>query len=293
MTNSRPSISSPSPSSSDSSASTPDTRFLDRGTGRLAYDLSGTGPLIIGVPGMGDLRSTFRHLTPALVAAGYRVATMDLRGQGDSDTTFDSFDDPAAASDIVALAEHLGEPAMVIGISMGAAAAVIAAAEHPDLIRGLVLMGPFVRDLPSSAVQRWMMRAAMGGPWARRAWLAYFPKFYPTRRGQEFVEHKERIGKALARPGYTRAFRAVTRTSHAPSEAVLDRVHTPVLVVMGTKDPDFPDQRAEAAMIADRLDGRYEMITDAGHYPQAEFPELTTPVVLDFARGLDGGPADA
>ena len=287
MINSQASVSSSSASTSGS-----DTRFLDRGTGRIAYDVSGTGPLIIGVPGMGDLRSTFRHLTPALVAAGYRVATMDLRGQGDSDLSFDAFDDPAAASDILALAEHLGEPAIVIGISMGAAAAVIAAAEHPQAIRGLVLMGPFVRDLPSSAVQRWMMRAVMGGPWARRAWLAYFPTFYPTRRGADFVEHKQRIARALARPGYTRAFRAVTRTSHAPSEAALDRVHAPVLVVMGTKDPDFPDQLAEASMIADRLHGRYEMITDAGHYPQAEFPELTTPVVLDFARRLDG-PASA
>ena len=288
MTNSQASISSSSPSTPDS-----DTRFLDRGTGRIAYDLAGSGPLIIGVPGMGDLRSTFRHLTPALIAAGHRVATMDLRGQGDSDLTFDSFDDPAAASDIVALADHLGEPAIVIGISMGAAAAVIAAAEHPEAIRGLVLMGPFVRDLPSSALQRWMMRAVMGGPWARRAWLTYLPKFYPTRRGEDFLEHRERIARALARPGYTRAFGAVTRTSHAPSEAVLDQVHTPVLVVMGTKDPDFPDQRAEAASIADRLHGRVEMITDAGHYPQSEFPELTTPVVLDFARQLDNGPADA
>ena len=133
MTNSQASSSDVDRSHVGSTASTPDTHFLDRGKGRIAYDVSGTGPLIIGVPGMGDLRSTFRHLTPALVAAGYRVATMDLRGQGDSDLTFDSFDDPAAASDIVALAEHLGEPAIVIGISMGAAAAVIAAAEHPEV----------------------------------------------------------------------------------------------------------------------------------------------------------------
>jgi pimeloyl-ACP methyl ester carboxylesterase len=276
-------------------ASSPDaeTRLLDRATGRIAYDVAGAGPLIIGVPGMGDLRSTFRHLTPALVAAGFRVATMDLRGQGDSDTTFDAYDDPAAASDIVALATQLGGPAIVLGISMGAAAAVIAAAEHPEAIRGIVLIGPFVRDLPSSAVQRWAMRAVMGGPWARRAWLAYLPRFYPTRRGEDFVEHRARIASALARPGYNRAFRAITRTSHAPAEAVLDQVSTTVLVVMGTKDPDFPDQEAEARMIADRLGGRVVMIPEAGHYPQSEFPELTTPVVVRFARQVDDGIADA
>ena len=99
--------------------------------GRIAYDVTGSGPLVVAVPGMGDLRSSYRHLAPALVAAGFRVATMDLRGHGDSDTTFAAYDDPAAASDVIALIEHLGGPALVIGNSMGAAAAVIAAAENP------------------------------------------------------------------------------------------------------------------------------------------------------------------
>ena len=57
----------------------------------------------------------------------------------------------------------------------------------------------------------------------------------------------------MARPGHRRAFRATTRLSHAPAEAVLDQVHTEVLVVMGTKDPDFPDQQAEADLIAEHL----------------------------------------
>jgi len=278
---------------SSSSTTGPDTRFLDRGQGRIAYDLAGGGPLVIAVPGMGDLRSTYRHLAPELVAVGFRVATMDLRGHGDSDTTFDSYDDPAAASDIIALAEHLGAPALVIGNSMGAAAAVIAAAERPELISGLVLMGPFVRDLPTAAWQRWAMRAAMGGPWARRAWLAFFPTFFPTRRAEDYRAHREAIGEALARPGHSRAFRVTTRTSHAPAEAALDRVHTKVLVVMGSKDPDFPDQQAEATMIAERLGGRFVMIPDAGHYPQSEFPELTTPAVIEFAQQLGTGTAHA
>ena len=76
----------------------------------------------------------------------------------------------------------------------------------------------------------------------------------------------------MARPGYSRAFRATTHVSHAPAEAALARVSTDVLVVMGSKDPDFPDQQAEAELIAERLGGRVAMIPDAGHYPQSEFP---------------------
>lgn len=290
------------------------TMFLDRGDGRIAYDVVGSGPLVIAVPGMGDLRSTYRHLVPPLVEAGFRVATMDLRGHGDSDVTFDSYDDPAAASDILALAGHLGAehlrtehlgaeqpgaeqpgndqpgaPAIVIGNSMGAAAAVVAAAQSPGRIRGLVLMGAFVRDQPVGAVQRLMMRAVMGGPWARLAWLAYFPRFFPTRRDVGYREHRDAIATALARPGYGRAFRATLRTSHAPAEAVLDLVHTDVLVVMGSKDPDFADPQGEAEWIAQRLGGRSVLIADAGHYPQSEFPDLTTPAVVAFARQLTAG----
>jgi pimeloyl-ACP methyl ester carboxylesterase len=275
------------------SASASTTRYLDRGAGRIGYDDTGSGPLIIAVPGMGDLRSTYRHLTPVLVAAGFRVATMDLRGHGDSDTTFTDYDDPAAASDILALAAHLGGPALIIGNSMGAAAAVIAAAEQPSAISGLVLVGPFVRNPPASAVKLLLFRAIFGGPWARRAWLGYFPTFFPTRRDADFAEHRAAIGAAIARPGYGKAFRATTRTSHDPAEAALDQVRTPVLVVMGSKDPDFSGQQAEADFIAGRLHGRVAMIPDAGHYPQAEFPELTSPAIVEFARQIQDDPADA
>jgi pimeloyl-ACP methyl ester carboxylesterase len=271
-----------------SNAPVPGTQFLDRGDGRIAYELAGSGPLVITVPGMADLRSTWRHLVPSLVDAGFRVASMDLRGHGDSDTTFSTYDDVAAASDIAALAEHLGGPAIVVGNSMGAASAVIAAAQRPELIAGLALVGPFVRNPQATAWQTWMMRLAMGGPWARRAWMTYFPTFYPTRRDANYTEHRDAVAAGLAQPGHLRAFRATTHLSHAPAEAVLDQVHIQVLVVMGTKDPDFPDQRAEADFIVERLGGRVAMIEGAGHYPQNEFPELTTPEIVGFALEIKG-----
>ena len=273
--------------------STITTQYLDRSEGRIAYDVTGDGPLIVAVPGMGDLRSAYRHLAPALVDAGFRVATMDLRGHGDSDASFAVYDDPATASDLVALIEHLGGPALVIGNSMGAAAAVIAAAEKPDLVNGLVLVGPFVRNVPAPAWQRLMFRALMGGPWARLAWLSYYPSLFPTRKEGDYADHRTAIGVALARPGYGRAFRQTTHVSHAPAEAALAGVSTEVLVIMGSKDPDFPDQQAEAEMIAERLGGRAVMIPGAGHYPQSEFPELTTPAVLEFVRSVTIGHAGA
>ena len=83
---------------SQSEETTVTTQYLGREGGRIAYDVQGDGPLVICAPGMGDIRQTFRYLVPTLTAAGYRVATFDLRGHGDSDTSFTSFDDRAEAS---------------------------------------------------------------------------------------------------------------------------------------------------------------------------------------------------
>lgn len=77
------------------------TQLLARPKGRIALDVAGEGPLVICAPGMGDLRSVFRFLRPDLIAAGFRVATMDLRGHGDSEATFDSYDDVATGEDLV------------------------------------------------------------------------------------------------------------------------------------------------------------------------------------------------
>ena len=259
------------------------THFLDRPGGRIAYDVAGDGPLVVAVPGMGDLRSAYRVLAPALVDAGYRVAAMDLRGHGESDTTFDSYDSPATGSDIIALISELGGgPAVVIGNSMAAGSAVWAAAEQPDLVAGLVLTGPFVRNAPVGRLAGLSFRLALVRPWGPRAWNAWYARLYPGRRPDDLDVHRARIRESLARPGHWDAFIRTTHTSHAPAEARLGDVRAPVLVVMGDGDPDFADPVAEAGFIAERLDGRVVIVPGAGHYPHAEYPEVVTPEVERF-----------
>src|ERR1039458_404805 len=139
------------------------TSYLQRPEGRIGYDVAGAGPLVVLVPGMGDLRAGYRFLAPALREAGYRVACTDLRGHGDSDTTFTSYGDQETAGDLIALIEELSAPAVVIGNSMGAGSAALAAAQRPGLVSGLVLIGPFVRNATMSALKRILLRAARPG----------------------------------------------------------------------------------------------------------------------------------
>jgi pimeloyl-ACP methyl ester carboxylesterase len=58
---------------------------------------------------------------------------------------------------------------------------------------------------------------------------------------------------------------------------------------MGDKDPDFTDPVAEARFIGDELGGEVLIVPGAGHYPMAEFPEIVSPAVVDFARRVHAG----
>jgi pimeloyl-ACP methyl ester carboxylesterase len=263
------------------------TNYLTRPEGRIGYDVTGDGPLVVLVPGMGDVRGAYRFLAPALREAGYRVACTDLRGHGDSDTTFTSYGDVETAGDVVALIEEFEESAVIVGNSMGAGAAAFAAAQRPDLVRGLVLLGPFVRNPKASAIQRALLRMAMARPWVAITWKAYLPKLYAGRRPADFDAYRALVVASIRRPGYAKAFSLTTRTNHAPVEARLAEVSTPTIVVMGEQDPDFKDQHAEADWIATATRGEVVMVPEAGHYPQSQRPDVTTDAVLRFLRTVD------
>ncbi|MFN8623448.1 MAG: alpha/beta hydrolase [Chloroflexota bacterium] len=265
-----------------SPATNGDTRYLARPGGRIGYDVTGEGPLVVCIPGMGDLRGSFRFLVPALAAAGYRVATMDLRGHGDSDATFETYDDVAAGSDALALIAELGGPAVIVGNSMGAGAAAWAAAETPDAVAGVVLVGPFVRNPPSSAVATLLFRLLLLKPWGPAALLGWYDKLMPGERPADHAAYKAALKANLAKPGHWAGFQRTSHTSHAPVEARLGYVRTPVLVVMGDRDPDFKDPAAEARWIADRLGGSVVMVPGTGHYPQAQAPAVVNAAVLAF-----------
>lgn len=276
--------------SSSDSVSDAATRYLARPEGRIGYDVPGSGPLLVLVPGMGELRSSYRHLTPLLVEAGYRVATTDLRGHGDSDTSFSSYGDLATAGDISALIADLGGSAVIVGNSLVAGAAVIVAAEHPEQVTGLVLVGPFVRNPPVSAITRALFRAMMAPLWIASVWKSYMPTLYAGQKPADFEQYRTAVIASLRRPAYGKAFSLTTRqTDHDPAEAALDAVAAPALVVMGDRDPDFRDPAAEARWIGDAVKGEVVMVAEAGHYPHAQQPDITADAVLRFLERVTHG----
>ena len=104
---------------------------------RLRVALAGKGPLVVLVHGWPESWYSWRHQIPALAAAGYRVATPDVRGYGGSDKP-----EPIAAyainemcADIAGLVTALGETrAILIGHDWGAPIVWNTALFHPERV---------------------------------------------------------------------------------------------------------------------------------------------------------------
>lgn len=261
-------------------------RTTASGTARLAYQSQGHGPLVVTMPGMGDLRSADTGLAEAFAADGYRVATLDQRNHGDSDRGFDLLGDEPAASDYLAAIEALGGPAVIVGTSMAASAALIAAAERPDLVRGVVAISPFIRPGEGdAALQRLLFRLLLARPWGARVWAGYYRTVLNRgRTPADHAEHVARIRAAMTRPGRLADFRRLTQVlDHAGVASRAATVRVPVLAVIGALDPDYLDPAAELAHVVEVVPGaRTLLVDDAAHYPHRQRPDVVLPAVRSF-----------
>lgn len=257
--------------------------------GQIAYDdTGGSGRAVVCLPGMGQLRSIYRFVIPKLIDEGFRVITMDIRGMGDSSVRWNDYSESAIASDVFALIERLHSgPAVILGNSISAGAAVCASADHPQQVSGIVLVGPFVHQVPISRWKVLTFRLALAGPWGLGTWVNYqAQKLYPTSKPPDLADYNNELRKNLHELGRMSAFRRMASTDHRASESRLDKVRTPALVVMGGADPDFPDPEAEGKLVAQRLRGELALLPGLGHYPQAEQPDAFLNPVIKFLQGI-------
>lgn len=270
------------------------TEYLNVDGGTLAYEVTGgPGPLVVLAHGMGDSREAYRFVVPRLVAAGYRVAAVDLRGCGESSARWPSYSRTDIAGDLLAVIRHLGGPAVLVGHSISGGAATIAAAQAPELVTGIVELAPFTRkqsiklsDLRVARYRRGVARllgtAAFGSV---RLWRSYLDVAYPGRKPADWAARTARIDAMMREPGRMAAMRSMGRSAPVDAGAQLANVRCPVLIVEGTLDPDWVDPRAEGAAIVAALPaglGRLETVEGAGHYPHVQYPDEVSTLLLGF-----------
>ena len=277
------------------------TEFLDIEGGRIAYDVTGSGPLVVLSHGIGDRRQAYRFLAPMLAQAGYRVASADLRGHGESSmgwksvTGKDAISRTDIAGDLLALIRHLGGQAVIVGHSISGGAATIAAAQAPDLVSGIVEINPFTKTQKLHVgallrIRRYRrgLSLLMGtqlfrSPWI---WMRYLDAAYPAKPA-DYAEYMAALAAKLREPGRMAEFMKTGKSTPADAGAQLANVTVPALVIMGTLDPDFADPRAEGDAIVAAMPsglGTVVMVEGAGHYPHAQSPDQVAALVIPFLK---------
>jgi pimeloyl-ACP methyl ester carboxylesterase len=278
------------------------TEYLEIGGGRIAYEVTGSGPLVVLSHGIGDHRQAYRFLAPRLAQVGYRVASADLRGHGESSMGWksvtggtDAITQTDVTGDLLALIRHLGGPAVIVGHSISGGAATIAAAKDPDLVAGVVEINPFTKTQKISLGGLVRIRRYRRGMFrllgtqmlhSLRIWMRYLDVAYPTKPA-DYADYVAALAAKLREPGRMAEFIKTGKASTAESAPQLPNVTVPALVIMGTLDPDFADPRAEGDAIVAAMPagvGTVAMVDGAGHYPHAQSADAVAALILPFLK---------
>lgn len=259
-----------------------ETQTLSTSGGSIAFDdTGGDGPLVVMIPGAGDIRSEYRFVAPMLAAGGARVVTMDMRGHGESSPKWDSFEMADTAADLIALLEHLDAgPATVVGTSFSPTAALWATSERPDLIDRLVLISAHLESPPEW--QRQLLGLMMRGPLAAPLWASQFRGWHPGAPPADLDEHIGALRSMVADPDRRRAARETLIAVRDGLAERTARVRVPTLVIMGGADSHFKDPAAVGAEIAEETGGTLHVVADAGHYPHVEYPDQVAEMIGSF-----------
>lgn len=268
-------------------------QYFDIEHGRLAVGIEGNGPLVLCAPGMGDLRDAYAPLASQLTANGFTAAVMDVRGHGDSSIDFKKYGDEATATDFITLIEKIGKgPAILAGASFSAGAAAIAAGRRPDLVKGLILIGPFLRNPAGvmGVIGPILLKLLIMWPWGPAVWKGYSKSLWPGLGSEGAAKRAADNVKSLNRPKRWPAFQATVKgADHSTVTPYLGKIReVPALVVMGENDPDWGKPLEEAKWVASNFkDPKIVAVPEAGHAPHLEDSKLVGEEVLQFLRGLN------
>jgi len=275
---------------------------LDRNGVGLYWEVHGSGePTILLAPTWSIIPSEHWKFQVPHLARRYRVVTFDGRGNGRSDRpagpehyTVETF-----ADDCLAVLDATGtELAVVAGLSCGALWATLVAAEHPERVLGLFLVGPAVGLVPGHPERQvYPFEGALDTTvgWAKynaEHWLRDYEDFlwffaerllnepHSTKGHDDFV----RWGLGIPPERLIDSNYGISRYSIEQLERACDAIRCPVRVVHGEADAIRP--HAQGAALAERVGGQLVTIAGGGHSSQLRDPVFVNSELDDFVESL-------
>jgi len=263
----------------------------------IAYRVGGQGAPVLLIHGIGRSRADWQA-QHELLEDSFQVWSVDLPGFGDSPAPDGGMTLERLAGDVAGFLRAQGvAPAHVVGNSLGGAVAMQLTADHPELVRSLLLadsagfgrgVSPALRLASIPGLGERAMRPSREG--ARRSERAMYhdPAFVTEERVQHGYELAGRPGGTDAFLGMLRSLGGVAGVKGGWRRALLPRVRAtgvPVLIVWGDKDTVLPFRHM--ARGAKALGARTHRFADTGHGPQIERAEDFAHLAREFWDEVD------
>ncbi|MCL6457523.1 MAG: alpha/beta hydrolase [Gorillibacterium sp.] len=259
--------------------------YIKVGRHKLFYEVTGKGEPVLLLHGSFNDSRIWDSQVKALVAAGYKVVTCDLRGSGKSDKPTDSFEN---TSDLKLLINVLGlERISIVGSSSGSAIAIDFTLLYPERVRSIILAVPVVNGLfpPLSMLWRTLRNYnninTKGAERAVEIFIEdpYWSFFFPA---PENEEARKKVLDLVRSSGNFCSWNPNLSVPLKPyAKKRLDEIKAPVLIVPAGNDHPFYLKTAEL-LRKNISHSRTIMMEGCGHSPFVEKPDVFNRMMLDF-----------
>ncbi|MEM6435571.1 MAG: alpha/beta fold hydrolase [Cyanobacteria bacterium P01_D01_bin.115] len=276
---------------------------------RICHTVQGSGLPLVLIHGFGASIGHWRKNIPELAVAGYQVHAIDLLGFGQSDKAELDY----AVEVWEALLqdywrEHIGQPAVFVGNSIGGLLALMMLAHSPEMARAGVLLNSagglnhrpeelapplrFVMGTFSKLVSSNLLGPLLFNEVRRKFRIRGSLKQVYRNRDAITDELVDILHGPSCDPGAQKVFASILSAPAGPRPSeLLPHIKQPLLVLWGENDPWTPIAGAsiyeELSKTAD-IDPpvTFHSIPDTGHCPHDERPEIVNPLIKNWLQTL-------
>lgn len=248
---------------------------------KVSYQISGTGPALYMVHGIGWRKTTWAPIVEALQDR-FTCVVFDLRGHGDSPVPPPPYTLDELVEDVEALRERLGhENLHIIGHSLGGMIGPAYARAHPDRVLSVGLFstaaGRNEEDREKLAAVRFAMRErgvmSMINTLVERSYTDEFISNFPTK----IAERKHQV-ETTPEDVFLSVFDIYATTEMAPW---LNALSCPCLILTGELDGGC-NPRLNQLMHSEISDSELVILEGLKHSILVEAPDRVIPYLEKF-----------